>query len=340
MRKLRVMVLMHQDLVPPDKPEGVDLASVAWKTEFDVLTTLADLGHDVKALGVRDDLRVIDQVVNDWKPHIAFNLLEEFNGNPEFDQNVVSYLELLGVPYTGCNPKGLVLTRDKGWSKKIMAYHGIRCPDFAVFPMGRVIKWAGEFPFPVIVKSISEEASLGISQASIVHDEDKLKERVEFVHQHVGTSAIAERYIEGRELYVGVLGNRRLQVLPVWELDLKNLPPDALPIATARVKWSVKYQKKYDIQSGEVEGLSPKLVRAIQRTAKRAYHILGLNGYARMDFRLDSQNRLYFLEANPNAQLAYGEDLAESAERAGISYEALIQRILNIGLNWKPDAQR
>jgi len=340
MRKLRVMVLMHQDLVPPDDPEGADLASVAWKTEFDVLTTLRDLGHHVTALGVRDDLRVIDQIVNDWKPHIAFNLLEEFNGNPEFDQNVVSYLELLGVPYTGCNPKGLVLTRDKGWSKKIMAYHGIRCPDFAVFPMGRVIKWGGEFPFPVIVKSISEEASLGISQASIVYDEEKLKERVEFVHQNVGTSAIAERYIEGRELYVGVLGNRRLQVLPVWELNLKNLPPDALRIATARVKWSVKYQEKYDIQSGEVEGLPPKLVQAIQRTAKRAYHILGLNGYARMDFRLDPQNHLYFLEANPNAQLAYGEDLAESAERAGISYEALIQRILNIGLNWKPDAQR
>ncbi len=340
MRKLRVMTLMHEDLVPPENPEGVDLAAVDWKTEFDVLTTLADLGHDVKALGVRDDLRVIDQLVNEWKPHIAFNLLEEFNGNPEFDQNVVSYLELLGVPYTGCNPKGLVLTRDKGWSKKIMAYHGIRCPDFAVFPMGRAVKWAGDFPFPAIVKSISEEASLGISQASIVYDEDKLKERVEFVHQNVGTSAIAERYIEGRELYVGVLGNRRLQVLPVWELDLKNLPSDAVPIATARVKWSVKYQKKYHIQSGEVEGLTAKLVRAIQRTAKRAYAILGLNGYARMDFRLDAKNRLYFLEANPNAQLAYGEDLAESAERAGISYEALIQRILNIGLSWKPETQR
>lgn len=257
-----------------------------------------------------------------------------------FDHNVVFYLELLGGGYTGCNPKGLVLTRDKGWSKKIMAYHGIRGPEFAVYPTGRVVKWAEEFPFPVIVKSISEEVSLGISQASIVHDEEKLKERVEFVHQSVGTSAIVERYIQGRELYVGVLGNRRLHVLPVWELHLKNLPPDALPIATARVKWSVKYQKKYGIESGEVEGLSPKLVRSIQRTAKRAFHILGLNGYARMDFRLDPQEHLNFLEANPNAQLAFGEDLAESAERAGMSYEALIQRILTIGLNWKPESQR
>lgn len=337
MKKLRVMVLMHQDLVPPENVEHADLAQVEWKTEYDVLSTLRDLGHEVIAVGVKDDLSVIDTLVTDWKPHIAFNLLEEFNGNPEFDQNVVSYLELLGVPYTGCNPKGLVLTRDKGWSKKILTYHGIRCPEFVVYPLGRAVRWTKELPFPVIVKSISEEASLGISQASIVHDEEKLKERVDFVRQNVGTSAIVERYIEGRELYVGILGNRQLQVLPVWELHLKNLPPDALPIATARVKWSVKYQKKYGIQSGEVEGLSPKLVRLIQRTAKRAYHILGLNGYARIDFRLDSQEHLYFLEANPNAQLAYGEDLAESAERAGISYETLIQRILNIGLRWKPE---
>lgn len=340
MRKLRVMVLMHQDLVPPDNVENANLAEVEWKTEFDVVSTLRDLGHEVMAVGVKDDLSVIDHLVTDWKPHIAFNLLEEFNGNPEYDQNVVSYLELLGVPYTGCNPKGLVLTRDKGWSKKIMAYHGIRCPEFVVYPMGRTVKWTEEFPFPVIVKSISEEASLGISQASIVHDEDKLKERVEFVHHSVGTSAIVERYIEGRELYVGVLGNRRVLALPVWELHLKNLPADALPIATARVKWSTKYQKKYGIQSGEVEGIRSQLVRNIQRTAKRAYHILGLNGYARMDFRLDPHEHLYFLEANPNAQLAYGEDFAESAERAGISYENLIQRILNIGLKWKPESQR
>lgn len=340
MRKLRVMVLMHLDLVPPENVESYDVTEVEWKTEFDVLTTIRDLGHEVMALGVKDDLSVIDKLVTDWKPHVAFNLLEEFNGNPEFDQNVVSYLELLGVPYTGCNPKGLVLTRDKGWSKKIMAYHGIRCPDFVVYPTGRVVKWSEDFPFPVIVKSISEEASLGISQASIVFDEEKLKERVEFVHQTVGTAAIVERYIEGRELYVGVLGNKRLQVLPVWELHLDKLPPDALPIATARVKWSTKYQKKYGIRSCEVQGLDQKLVRTIQRTAKRAFHILGLNGYARMDFRLDPKNHLYFLEANPNAQLAYGEDLAESAERAGISYEALIQQILHLGLKWKPDKQR
>ncbi|GJL53301.1 MAG: D-alanine--D-alanine ligase [Nitrospirales bacterium] len=340
MRKLRVLTLMHESLVPPENLEGVDLATVEWKTEFDVITTLRDMGHDVRVVGVRDDLDVLQEAVADFKPHIAFNLLEEFNGFGGFDQNVVSYLELVGVPYTGCNPRGMVLTRDKGWSKKILTYHGILCPKFVVFSLGRAVKWTDEIPFPVIVKSISEEASLGISQASIVDDAEKLEERVKFIHDSIGSSAIVEQFIEGRELYVGVLGNTRLQVFPVWELILKNLPDDVHRVATQRVKWSVKYQKKYGITSQEAKGLSKAMTGKIQRLAKKAYHILGLNGYARLDFRLDHDGKLYFLEANPNAQIAFGEDLAESAEHAGMSYEQLLQRILNLGLRWKPENVR
>ncbi len=340
MRKLRVLALMHEDLVPPDDPGDVDLATVEWKTEFDVTTTLRDMGHEVRVVGVRNELEVIQKAVEEFKPHIAFNLLEEFNGFGSFDHNVVSYLELVGVPYTGCNPRGLVLTRDKGWSKKILTYHGILCPEFVVFSLGRVVKWANEIPFPVIVKSISEEASLGISQASIVDDAEKLEERVKFIHESVKSSAIVEQFIEGRELYVGVLGNKQLQVFPVWELILENLPDDVHRVATERVKWSVKYQKKYGITSREAQGLTKSMTNKIQRLAKRVYRILGLNGYARLDFRLDKDGKLYILEANPNAQIAFGEDLAESAEHAGMSYEKLLQRVLNLGLRWKPENVR
>jgi len=340
MRKLRVLILMHEDLVPPVNLDGVDLATVEWKTEFDVITTLRDMGHDVRVVGVRNTLDVLQAAVEEFKPHIVFNLLEEFNGFGGFDQNVVSYLELVGIPYTGCNPRGMVLTRDKGWSKKILTYHGILCPKFVVFSLGRAVKWTDEIPFPVIVKSISEEASLGISQASIVDDAEKLEERVKFIHESIGSSAIVEQFIEGRELYVGVLGNQRLQVFPVWELILKNLPEDVHRVATQRVKWSVKYQKKYDITSQEANGLSKSMTGKIQRLATKAYRILGLNGYARLDFRLKSDGTLYFLEANPNAQIAFGEDLAESAERAGLSYEKLLQRVLNLGLRWKPENVR
>lgn len=337
MKKLRVLVLMHEDLGPPEDPGDADRATAEWKTEYDVVTTLKEMGHEVRPLGVRSDLDVIRTAVEEWRPHIAFNLLEEFDGVAVYDQNVVSYLELLRVPYTGCNPWGLMLGRHKGLSKKIFSYHRIPAPQFVVFPVGRRVKFPKRMSFPAIVKSVSQEASLGISQASIVEDEAKLRERVAFVHQHVGTDAIVEQYIEGRELYVGVLGNTRLQVFPVWELYFAKMPEEGHRIATARAKWSHKYRAKYGIGSGPAKELPEGLTERIQALAKRVYRSLEMSGYARLDLRLDTDGNVFVLEANPNPEIAYGDDLAESAERAGVSYETLLQRIVNLGLSWRPD---
>ncbi len=336
MRPLRILALMHQDLVPPEKVEGIDTTKTDWRTEYDVVSTLRAMGHDVRPLGVRDDLAVIRTAVEDWKPHVAFNLLEEFSGVAVYDQNVVSYLELLKVPYTGCNPRGLILARDKGVAHKILYYHRIPIPEFITVPLGRSVRRPKDFPFPLIVKSVSEEASLGISQASIVDDDDKLQERVKFVHQSVGTGAMVERYIEGRELYVGVMGNHRLRVFPVWELNLSQLPDEARRIATARVKWNDRYQRKYGVTSGEAADLSDDQRTAIQQLAKRVYRCLGLSGYARIDLRLDAGDHVYVLEANPNPQIAKGEDFADSAERGGLPYQILLQRILDLALRWHP----
>ncbi len=336
MKKLRVLVLMHDYLVPPEDAASHDLVTVEWKTEYDVTSTLRELGHHVQALGVKDDLGAIRQAANEFKPHIAFNLLEAFHEIGAFDQNVVSYLELLRLPYTGCNPRGLVLARDKALSKKLLAYHRIPVPDFGVFRRGRAITRPKRLQFPLIVKSLTQEASIGISQASVVNDEDKFIERVKFIHNSVGTDAIAERYIDGRELYVGVLGNDRLQVLPVWELRFTKMPEEIKRIATERVKWSYRYQKKHGIVTGEAKIPEP-LASDIQRVAKRVYRTLELSGYARVDIRLSEEGRFYVLEANPNPQIAYGEEFSDSAERAGLKYGALIQRLLNIGLRWQPD---
>lgn len=336
MKKLRVLALMDADLVPPDDVTGVDLAAVAWKTEYDVVSQLREMGHDVRALGVRDDLNVIRTAIEEWKPHIAFNLVEEYSGVASYDQNVVSYLELMGLPYTGCNPRGLMLARDKALAKKILTYYRIPIPEFITVPVGRGVKRPKELAFPLIVKSVSEEASLGISQASIVEDDGKLQERVAFIHESVGTSALVERYIEGRELYVGILGIWRLQVLPVWELNMSQMPTEARPIATERVKWSRKYQQKYGIVSGEAKDLAPGVADQIQELARLVYRGLGLNGYARIDFRLDPTGQLYLLEANPNPQIARGEDFADSAQHAGLPYQTLLQRILVLGLRWRP----
>jgi D-alanine-D-alanine ligase len=336
MKRLRILVLMHEDLVPPDPLNGQDVTRAEWKTEYDVVSTLRKLGHDVKPLGVKSDLGVLRSAIEDWKPHIAFNLLEEFDGVAVYDQNVVSYLELLHVPYTGCNPRGLMLARDKVLSKKLFSFHRIPFPDFMVVPQGRTVKRPKWLAFPLIVKSVTEEASLGISQASIVQDDDKLKERVEFIHESVGTGALIERYIEGRELYVGVMGNGHVHVLPVWELVMDKLPDDARRIATERVKWSRTYQDKYGIRSGEARNLPEGKSEEIQHLAKRVYRALGLSGYARIDVRMDGEGNVYVLEANPNPQIAHDEDFSDSAEKAGYSYKDLLQELLNIGLRWRP----
>jgi D-alanine-D-alanine ligase len=210
-------------------------------------------------------------------------------------------------------------------------------PDFMVFRPGHGVRLRRKLQFPVIVKSLTYEASVGISQASVVSDEEHLRRRVEFIHGSIGTEAIVERYIEGRELYVGLIGNERVRVLPVWEMHFSKMVEGGnWPIATERVKWSTKYQDRHGIRTDQAQDLPEGAVEQIQRIAKRVYRTLSLTGYARVDLRLDSGGRIYVIEANPNPQLAYGEDFAESAERAGLSYEALLDRIMGLGLSWRP----
>src|SRR5205814_398586 len=337
--KLRVLALMHRHLVPPDTiEEGTDITAAPWRTEYDVVSTLTAMGHEVRPLPVHDDLGAIRRTAEEWKPHIAFNLLEGFDDITIFDQNVVSHLELLKLAYTGCNPRGLLLARDKSLSKKLLAYHRIHVPESEVFRAGRPIKRPKRLPFPLIVKSLTQEASIGISQASVVDTDEKLKERVQFIHESIGTAAIVEQYIDGRELYVGILGNQVLQALPVWELFFTNMPEGAKRIATDRVKWSVKYQKKYGIDSGPAKDLPEAAADKIHHICKRAFRALELSGYARIDLRQDEAGNVWVLEANPNPQIARGEDFAASAEKVGLTYETVLQRIINLGLRWQPES--
>jgi D-alanine-D-alanine ligase len=333
MKKLRVLVVLHPDQAPPESTKGSsEQEALAWKTGYDVLSTLRAAGHQVKILGVQDELRPIRDEIENWKADIVFNLLEEFHGVATYDQNVASYLELLRIPYTGCNPRGLILSRGKDLSKKLLSYHRIPVPAFAVFPQRRKIKRPARLELPLIVKSLSEDASLGISQASLVDTDEKLAERVAFIHERVGTAAIAEQYIEGRELYVGVLGNDRLRVLPIWELEFGNLAPGSNRIATARAKFDVKYQERRGILQGPAEDLTPELESRIQRITKRICRTLELDGYSRIDFRLAADGTPYFIEANPNPEIAKLDLFAEAAEHDGLSYREMLHRILALGM--------
>ena len=337
-KKLRVMVLCHEDLVPPESVEGLSAKEIApFKTEWDVISNLKKMGHEVYQVGVYNNLGIIGNALLEFKPHIAFNLLEEFHGYPLYDQHVVSYLELMKQPYTGCNPRGLTISHDKALAKMVLAHHRIHVPAFAVFHMNRVVKRSKRLQFPLLVKSISEEGSVGIARASIVNDDEKLAERVEFIHRQTKTHAIAEQYIAGREIYVSVIGNQRLQTYTPWELVIEKLPEGAPNIATSKLKWDPAYQEKVGVVTKAAE-LDKAMRNKLERLSKRIYRTLFLSGYARLDYRLTEDGRVYLLEANPNPQIALNEDFADSASHCGVDYEALLQKIITLGLSYRTGA--
>jgi D-alanine-D-alanine ligase len=332
--RLRVVVLLSEQLMPPDTiAEGVEKEKQPWRTEYDVISTLKAMGHYVHPVGLGSDLAIISRALEQHRPHIVFNLLEDFEGQALFDQHVVSYLELLKQPYTGCNPRGLTLAHDKALTKKILSYHRIAVPGFAVFPIGHKPVRPRRLKFPLFVKSAIEEGSVGIAQASVVNDDARLADRVEFIHRQTRSHAIAEQYIEGREIYVSVIGNRKLQTYTPWELLITNLPDGALNIATGRLKWNPDYQKKVGLQTKPAD-LPPELQRKLENLSKRIYRHLYLSGYGRLDYRMTGEGEFFLLEANPNPQIAMNEDFADSAAHSGLEYPQLLQKIIALGLSY------
>ena len=338
MKKQRVLLMVHKTLVPPTDVSGMSDADIdEFRTEYDVLHTLRRSGHDVRVVGIGDHLTELRETIDEWKPHVVFNLLDEFSGIISYDHYVVAYLELIRQRYTGCNPRGMMLSRDKVLTKRVLATHRVATPAFRLFPLGRRFREPSRLNFPLFVKSATEDASLGIAQASLVDDMKSLRERVQFIHEQVQSDALVEEYVDGRELYVGVLGNTRLTTLPAWEMNFGTLSQAQTRIATRKVKWDRKYQAKHGIETGKAHDLSDEQRDLLSRLAKRTFRALYMSGFARMDFRMRSDGRIYLLEANANPNLSKGEDLAESAKAQGISYTALIKRIVQLGLAYMPE---
>ena len=336
MKAQRVLVVLHPSFMPPDSLDGfTDRQIDEWRTEYEVVSTLRARGHEVRCLPVLDSLTELRGAIEEWRPDVVFNLLEEFGGIGAYDQHVVAFLELMRQPYTGCNPRGLLLSRDKPLCKQLLSYHRIPTPQFAVFRKGFRIHIPRRQRFPLFVKSTMEDASLGISQASVVDDAVKLKERIHFIHDKIGSDALVEQYIEGREFYVGVLGNERLQRLPVRELNFGTLPQSQAAIATRKVKWDRAYIARYGIGTREAEELPPQVLAQLDRLSRRIYRALGMSGYARMDFRVTTAGEVHVLEANANPHLSAREDFARSAATAGIDYPELLERLITLGQGYK-----
>jgi D-alanine-D-alanine ligase len=327
-----VLVLLDVgEPMPMDYDYVLELQTKDWQTEAHVLEALRTLDYESSVLGIHDNIDFIRRKIESFQPSVIFNLVEEFKDNVAFEQHVTALLELFGVPFTGCGSTGITLCKHKGISKKILGYHRIRVPEFAVLEKGKRIHRPRRLKFPIFVKPLKTEASHGIAQASLVETEDQFKQRVAFIHEKFEQDAIAEEYIEGRELYVGVLGNQQLQALPVRELVFTEVPEDEPKFASYKAKWDEEYRKRWGIRSEFAENLEPSLVQRIERTCKKIYRLLAIEGYARLDLRLTPQNDLVFIEANPNPHLANDEDFAVAAQKAGLTFPLLIDKIIQLG---------
>ncbi len=325
-----ITALIDEACMPPDgisyeKPEEHNA------TEYRVVTALKDLGHNVRCLGVGNQLEPIIADLTDNRPDLVFNLTEQYRDQRRLDKNIAGLLELLDIPFTGSGSAGLMLCRHKGLCKQLLSSRRIHVPEFAVFPPDRRPRPSRRLRYPLVVKPVYEDGSDGISNASLVKNETELIDRVRMMHEHFDQSAIAEEYIQGRELYVGVLGNRRLRVLPPRELEF-GADEGGPVIATYQVKWNKPYQKRWKVRFRNAE-LPESILTSVERICKKAYRLLQVRDYGRIDLRLTDDNKLVIFEVNPNPGLDTDDEIARAAEHAGMSYTKLIDRIVKLAIS-------
>jgi len=330
--KKRLNILLVFD-TPNPQPRGYtyidEFQDIDWNTEHAVYNTLLESGHKVRLLGICKDISILLEEINADKPDVIFNLAEVFNQKVHLDKNFVGLLEMLEVPFTGSSSATLMICNDKALHKKILRFHRIHVPRFHAFYRGHKVWLPKRLKLPLVIKPLCDEGSRGIAQGSVADNGELFSERIKFIHERLNMDAIAEEYIEGRELYVSILGNKRIRVLPFREIKFGQFLEDEPRIATYKAKWDNEYRKKWGIKNVYAGKLAEGMDKKIEETCKRAYHALNLQCYARFDIRVTQSGRVYILEANANPNLARDDELAQSAEKAGLSYNQLLRKIIN-----------
>lgn len=332
MKALKIVLLFDLCIKLSPEEYGPYWNTPDWKTEKDVRNTLTKLGHEVIPFGIYDDIEPFVKLVREQKPDLVFNMSEAFSGKRDFEPNLTALMQLVGVPFTGAGPKGLQLCKDKGLTKMILGYHQIRTPKFIIAKKSKAVQSLKKFKFPAFIKPLQLESSEGISQVSYAENEKEALARVKFIHERLGVDAIIEEYIDGREVYVSILGNEKLSVFPPRELFFKQVPEDEPKFATFRSKWDQQYRKRWGIDSGWMEELSEATQRKLNDVCKKIYRLLHIQGFGRIDLRIKN-DEIYFIEANPNPSIAKKEDYALSASKAGVEYEDLIAKIVSLSLS-------
>jgi D-alanine-D-alanine ligase len=329
--KLRITAIVEEAAIPKEDPEFKGRPKEP-SMEHDVMRALRGLGHQVDILGIFDRIEPLVEGIEKNPPDLVFNFAEQFANDRRHDKNVAGILEMMDIPFTGTGSAGLMLSRDKALGKQILAAVGVHVPGFWVFSYGRHVHVPRSVHYPLVVKPAYGDGSEGISNASLVHDDQGLKWRIEMLHERFKQDVIAEEYIEGHEVYIGVMGNERLQVLPPYEIRFGNDDLGGPVLATYRVKWNKQYRDKWKIQFGFAD-LPKSLMDKIAHVCRKAYRILQLHDYARLDLRITPREEVFVLEANPNPDITQGEEVAEAARKVGLSYQRFINRIVKHALD-------
>jgi D-alanine-D-alanine ligase len=336
-KRYKVLVLFDTAGTPPaDQDFSKELKTDDWAAEAHVIDAVRKLKHEVRTLGVWDEPSMIIDEIKANPPDVVFNLTEHFNEVSAYDRNVAGLLEMMDVPHTGSSPTGLTLCKNKGMAKELLAYHRIRVPNFAIFLPGSTIRRPKHLKFPLFIKPMKEEGSVGIALDSFVESDEAFEERVRFIHERLDQEALAEEYIEGRELYVSILGNERLRVFPFREVIFTEMPEGQPKFSTYKAKWDDAYRKRWGIKNIFAEPLPNGISQRITKICKATYRALRIRGYGRIDLRITPTGDIVILEANPNPNLDRDDEFAQSAMKAGFTYPRLIQRILNLALNGGP----
>lgn len=341
-KKLKVLELFH---TPYPTQRGYDFKEEFadennMYTEKDVYQALLANGYEVRRLGLFNDITPLLEEIKEFNPDVVFNLVEVYNDKTTLEKNVAALLELLNIPYTGASADALLICNNKALSKKILRFHRLKVARFHTFYRGQKVWRPKTVKLPAVIKPLCEEASRGISQASVVDNDEAFAQRIKFIHQNMNMDAIAEEYIEGRELYVTVMGNKQLKVLPPRELNFGELPDDEPRIATYKAKWDDKYRARWGIKSVSAAKLAEAVEDNLVDACKRAYRALNINSYVRFDIRVTEDHKIYFIEPNANPCIAKIDEMAQAAQKEGIDYNHLIRRIVNMALVNHQEGQR
>ncbi|HJQ99560.1 MAG TPA: ATP-grasp domain-containing protein [Candidatus Polarisedimenticolaceae bacterium] len=332
--RLRILVLFEilEQPAPDEEYERRMREEADWRTEGHVCAALKARGHEVHLGAIYKNARDVIDLVERIQPDLVWNFVQTFHGTRYFESHVAGMLELCRVPYTGCGHRALMLCQDKGLSKEILKHHRVAVPPFVVSRLSQPQKRLSKSIFPVMVKPLAEEGSVGISRDSFAETEEQALARASFLHERLKQDVIVEHYVSGREIYVGVIGNDRLKVLPPRELKFSKVPEGEPKFASFKAKWDEGYRERWGIFSTFPEDLSEGMTRSIATVAKRVFRALQMRGFGRIDLRLTEEGKLVVVEANPNPEIARGEDLAEAAAKVGVPYEDLIEKIAYLGL--------